>query len=220
MDIASLVYDVSKDLCGYYVKAKERDNDLNGFRAQVLWVREKSGLIREVLQRPGVQSDNKSRAEDDLRKCKSAADELENAVAKLKTVDRQGKDLVARTKALATSVGLKTAWPLKKDTIAALASHLQTCRGALNGAISILDLNVNVSQVENLELLDKSITDGKTSLETALESIRKSTQNALQQVSLQLEHQKQMLTDERSYCSKLAIRPNREPRTPDRPSGL
>jgi hypothetical protein len=46
MDIASLVYDVSKDLYAYYQRAKGRDDDLKNVRAQLLWMGEKSVFIQ------------------------------------------------------------------------------------------------------------------------------------------------------------------------------
>lgn len=51
MDIASFVYDMSKDFYSFYQKAKGREDDVKDIRAQLLWMGEKSVLVQEVLQR-------------------------------------------------------------------------------------------------------------------------------------------------------------------------
>lgn len=190
MDIASLVYDVSKDIYSFYQKAKERDNDIKAFRAQVLWMREKSNLVKEALQRDGVKTEDKSKVEAALDECTKATEELASTAAKLKTVDQGPQTTSAKVKAGLVNMGLKTAWPLKKETVAALAAHVSTCHGALDGAIAILHLNVGISHIERLRDLDDRIMRGKTSVDDAMKGINTSIERVLQDISRQLAEQK------------------------------
>lgn len=60
-----------------------------------------------------------------MRRCEPAVAELQATVAKLKTEDQDSKGASARLQARIVKLGLRTAWPFKKDTILALAKHVQ-----------------------------------------------------------------------------------------------
>lgn len=171
MDIASLVYDVSKDLYSFYQKAKGREDDIKEIRAQLLWMGETSALVQEVLQRDGLAAENRSKVEDNMRRCEPAVAELQATVEKLKTEAQSSKGASARLQAWIVKLGLRTAWPFKKDTILAFAEYVKTCHSALDAAISLLHLNVSVSHIEELRKMDKLIIDGKKSLEDAFNKL-------------------------------------------------
>lgn len=78
--LVSLLYDVSKDMYGFYMVAKGREDDLKEFRTQLLSLREKSGLIEEAISREGVKAEDKSKVDAALLKCEDAADELKSGL--------------------------------------------------------------------------------------------------------------------------------------------
>jgi hypothetical protein len=91
-----------------------------------------------------------------------------------------------------------TAWPFKKDTILALAGYVKTCHGALDAAISLLQLNVSVSHIEELHKTDKLIIDGKKSLEDAFKELRSSVSAQLHQVFERLAEQTKLLLEQQN----------------------
>jgi hypothetical protein len=196
MDIASLIYDVSKDLYAYYQKAKGRDDDLKDIRAQLLWMSEKSVLIQEVLQRNGTKAEDKSNIKQNLRKCKDAVAELQSATAKLKTVGQDRRKTFAKMKSRLEALGLKTAWPLKKETIAALAGYARTCHSSLDSAVSLLHLNISVSQIEKIQDLDRAIMDGDTSMDATLQDMKTVFQRHLAEISMRLMQQSEELAQQ------------------------
>jgi hypothetical protein len=196
MDIASLIYDVSKDLYAYYQKAKGRDDDLKDIRAQLLWMSEKSVLIQEVLQRNGTKAEDKSNIKQNLRKCKDAVAELQSATAKLKTVGQDRRKTFAKMKSRLEALGLKTAWPLKKETIAALAGYARTCHSSLDSAVSLLHLNISLSQIEKIQDLDRAIMDGDTSMDATLQDMKTVFQRHLAEISMRLMQQSEELAQQ------------------------
>jgi hypothetical protein len=202
MEIASLVYDVSKDLYAYYQKAKGRDDDLKDVRAQLLWMGEKSVLIQEVLQREGTKAEDKSNIEHNLQKCKNAVAELRNTVAKLKTVGQGRRKTFAKIKSKIESLGLKTAWPLKKETIASLAGYARTCDSALDSAVSLLNLNVSVSQIEKVQDLDRTIMIGETSMDAALQNMRTLFQRHLAEISMRLVERSEQIAEQTELLTR------------------
>jgi hypothetical protein len=202
MDIASLIYDVSKDLYAYYQKAKGRDVDLKDIRAQLLWMSEKSVLIQEVLQRNGTKAEDKSNIEQNLRKCNDAVAELQNATAKLKTVGQNRRKTFAKMKSRLEALGLKTAWPLKKETIAALAGYARTCHSALDSSVSLLHLNISVSQIEKMQDLDRAIMGGETSMDAALQDMRTVFQRHLAEISMRLAEQSEQIAEQTELLTR------------------
>jgi hypothetical protein len=147
---------------------------------------EKSVLIQEVLQRDGTKTEDKSNIEHHLQKCKNAVAELRNTLGKLKTVGQGCRKTFAKIKSKFETLGLKTAWPLKKETIAALAGYARTCHSALDSAVSLLHLNVSVSQIEKVQDLDRTIMGGETSMDAALQDMRTLFQRHLAEISMRL----------------------------------
>lgn len=196
MDIASLIYDVSKDLYAFYQKANSRDDDIKDLRAQLLWMGEKSVLVQEVLQREGAKAEDKSNIEHNLRSCRDATTELATTVAKLKTVDQSSQRTFAKITSRVSALGLKTAWPFKKETIAALAGYARTCHSALDAAISILHLNVSVSHIEKIQNLDATIVAGRTSIDNALRDMKTVFQDQLHEISQRLVQQTEQLAQQ------------------------
>jgi hypothetical protein len=198
MDIASLVYDVSKDLYAFYQKGKSRDDDIKSIRAQLLWMGEKAILIQEGLKRDGAKAEDESNVKQYLQICEIAVAELKSTADKLKTANQSGHEtLTARIKARIKTFGRRTAWPLKKETIAALAAYARTCNGALDSAVALLHLNVSVSQIEKIKALDKDIMDGTISLDAAIEDMRNLFQKQLQAIAKELARQTELLKRER-----------------------
>lgn len=79
-----------------------------------------------------------------------------------------------------------------------LVKHLNTCQSALDGALSILHLNVAVSHIESLRKLDKAIIDGTTNLQQALQDMKTSTDQQLHLALEQLAQQHKLILDEQT----------------------
>jgi hypothetical protein len=190
MYIASLVYDVSKDLYASYQKAKSRDDDIKDIRAQLLSMGEKSVLVQEVLRRDGAKAEDEASIEHNLQNCNGAVAELRGTVERLKTVTQSGQGTLATwIKSRLKSLGRRTTWPFKKETILALAGHVRTCYSALDSATFLSHLNVSISHIEKIRDLDNAIMSGNTSMDTALGQLKIALQIQLRDLSEQLAQQ-------------------------------
>lgn len=198
------VYTVSKDLYSFCMIAKGREDELKALRAQLLSLREKSGMIEEVLKREGVKSEDKSKVTAAVVECETAAKRLEESVAKFKRDDQLRQGLLGELKAGLKSIGRKAAWPVMKPGLETPAAHLNTCHESLNSAISVLHLDVGITSIEHLQKLDKAIMDGKTNLDRALEDMKSAitktiTQN-FQRVHEQIAQQTKLIADGQSQA--------------------
>ena len=198
----SFVYTVSKDLYSFCMIAKGREDDLKDFRAQLLSLREKSVVVEQALKREGIKSEDKSKVVAAVVECEAAAKRLDNSMAKFKQDDHSGQGFIAEMKAGLKSFGRKAVWPVLKPTLEAPVIHLNTCHKSLDGAISILHLNIDITSLEHVRKLDKMMVDGKASLDQGFKDIESSINGAItrsfQQVEEQIVQQTKLMLDDQS----------------------
>lgn len=182
--------------------AKGRREDLKDFRAQILSLREKSGLVERALRREGIKSEDKSKVVAAVIECKAAAEQLKTKMEKFKQDDPSGQGFVAEIKAGLKSFGRKSAWPVLKPTLEAPVIHLNTCHKSLDGAISILSLNIEITNLEHVRRLDRMMMEGRMSLDQGFNDLESSINDAItrsfKQVKEQISQQTKLFLDQQS----------------------
>lgn len=93
----------------------------------------------------------------------------------------------------------------KKSTIVGSVEDVETCQEALHVAISILQLNIGATSVEQLRDLDTKLAAGSAKLELALSDLRISNNAANDEISQQLSAQRKILLDETQRRKALEI---------------
>jgi hypothetical protein len=122
-------------------------------------------------------------------------------------LDRINVEDVEPTTALAKikAAGRKAAYPFKKSTIAGLAEDVESCQDALQVAISVLQLNVSATTVEQLEKLDDKLVANTTKLELALRDLELSSNTARSEIMQHLLQNRKLLTVERNETKAMSI---------------
>lgn len=166
--IISLVIDVSKDLYTYYRAVSDCDSDIKELRTQLLLLHQTASSLTTTLKRDGLSAEDKSQVDVASTKCEDAAEELKSALERIKIDGVPATTALQKMKA----VGRKTVYPFKKSTVAGLAEDVESCQDALQIAISVLQLNIGATTVEQLQKLDEKLVAGTTALETALKDLR------------------------------------------------
>ncbi|KAM0699420.1 hypothetical protein Q7P36_001468 [Cladosporium allicinum] len=165
--VISLVIDVSKDLYTYYRAIRDCDTDIKELRTQLLLLHHTAGSLTAALSRDGLSTQDKSQVNLAFTKCEDAAKELKAALERIKIDGVPATTALEKMKA----VGKKAAYPFRKSTIEDLAEDVESCQGALQVAVAVLQLNIGATTVEQLAKLDEKLVAGTTALESALKDL-------------------------------------------------
>ena len=204
----SLVIDVSKDLYTYYRAVRNCDTDIKELRTQLLSLYRTAGFLTTALRRDGLSAEDKSQVDAALTECEDAAKELKSALDRIRIDNVQPQTALDKMKA----AGRKAVYPFKKSTVAGLAEDAESCQDALHVAISILQLNVGATTVEQLTKLDDQLVDSTATLESAMKDLGLAydtgkdeiVQHLLQNRKM-LAEQRKMLTDEENRRKAMTI---------------
>lgn len=199
--VINLVYDVSKDLYTYYLAVKECETDIKELRTQLLLLHHTSSSLEQALKRNGLRTEDKSAAETAVTKCEEAATALRLTLDKIKVDGAQPQKALEKLKAM----GRKAVYPLRKLTITGLAEDVETCQDAVHIAISMLQLNVGATTIEQLHNIDDRLVAGTATLGIALKDLEISQDNAKDEIIQHLLQHRKMLEQERENKRAQAI---------------
>jgi hypothetical protein len=199
--VVSLVIDVSKDLYTYYRAIRDCDTDIKELRTQLLLLHETASSLTRALSRDGLSAEDKSQVDLAFTKCEDAAKELESALERIKIDGVPAATALAKMKA----VGKKAAYPFRKSTIEDLAEDVNSCQDALHIAMSVLQLNIGVTTVEQLQELDDKLVASRTAIESGLRDLGLAHDAAKDEIVKHLLQNRKMLEEEGNRRKAMAI---------------
>jgi hypothetical protein len=199
--VIGLVIDVSKDLYAYYRAASDCDSDIKELRTQLLLLQHTAASLTTALNRDGLSAEDKSQVNLASTKCEDVAGELKSALERIRGDGVQPQTALKKMKA----AGRKAVYPFKKSTIAGLADDVESCQDALQVAISVLQLNVGATTIEQLVKLDDKLVASTTALESALEDLALANDTAKDEILRHLLQNRKLLTEERNERKAVSI---------------
>ena len=113
LSVASLAYDVVKDLYEYFRAWKDCDKDDAELRAHLLWLQAAFQATENALKRTGLAAEDRSQVESALIRCREAVNELKETLDKIKAKDAKPQAALQKLKAQ----GRKAVYPFRKSTI-------------------------------------------------------------------------------------------------------
>ncbi|KAM0724322.1 hypothetical protein Q7P37_000204 [Cladosporium fusiforme] len=197
----SLVYEVSKDLYTYYRAVKECDTDIEELRTKLLSLQQISSHLIKTLKRDGMKAEDQSSVDSTIIECAKATGELKCTLDNIKRDTAEPQSALDKLK----SAGRKAVYPFKNSTIAGLTEHVKTCQDALQYAISVLQLNVGATTIEQLQKVDAKLVAGEASLEAALQDLKLSNETATDEIVQHLLQQRMMLKNAKALEKAEAI---------------
>ncbi|KAI7204219.1 hypothetical protein KC316_g1793 [Hortaea werneckii] len=166
LGVASLAYDVTRDLYEYYRAWKHCDSDVKDLRVQLLWLNDAFRVCRDVVGKPGLSADGTQLVLKALASCDEATNSLRGVLDKIKK-DGSPQGAVERLKASTR----KACYPFRKKTVGEIADEVESCRGELNLAVNLLHLDTSMERWRELQELDKKLADGQDAIDAALKPL-------------------------------------------------
>jgi len=163
LGIASLVYDVTKDLYNYYRVWKDCEKDVEELRIQLLWLHKAFKVVRDTLQKPGLSDSGRNLIYSAISDCNDAANDLQAELDKVRT-QTSPQSALDKLKAQ----GRRACYPFRKSTIAGIAENVESCRDALHLAVDLLGLETISNMSQSLQAIDEMLTDGFDNVDTNL----------------------------------------------------
>jgi hypothetical protein len=199
--VVSLAIDVSKDLYTYYRAVRDCDTDIKELRTQLLLLHETASSLTRALNRDGLSAEDKSRVDLTFAKCDDAAKELKSGLERIKIDGVQPHTALEKMKAL----GRKAVYPFKKSTVAGLFEDAESCQDALHLAVSILQLNIGATTLEQLQKLDDKLVASTTAMESGLRDLGLTHDAAKDEIVKHLLQNRKMLEDEGNRRKAMAV---------------
>jgi hypothetical protein len=199
--VVSLVIDVSKDLYTYYRAVRDCDTDIKELRTQLLLLHETASSLTRALNRDGLSAEDKSQVDLAFTKCEDAAKELKSVLERIRIDGVVATTALEKMKAL----GRKAVYPFKKSTVAGLSEDTESCQDALHLAISILQLNIGATTVEQLQNLDDKLVAGIAAIESGLKDLGLAHDAAKDEIVRHLLQNRKMLEEEGNRRKAMAI---------------
>lgn len=164
--IASLAYDVTKDLYEYYRAWKHCDSDIKELRVQLLWLNDAFKVCRDVVGKPGLSPDGTRLVFGALASCDEATNSLKGV---LDRIHREGspQSVVQRLKASTR----KACYPFRKKTVGEIADEVESCREELHLAVNLLHLDTTIKKWHKLQELDAKLANGFAAIDAALKPL-------------------------------------------------
>jgi hypothetical protein len=162
---------------------------------------ETASSLTRALNRDGLSAEDKSQLDMAFTECEDAAIELKSALERIKI------DSVPATTALAKmkAAGRKAAYPFRKSTIEDLAEDMKSCQDALHVAMSVLQLNIGATTVEQLQELDDKLVASTTAIESGLKNLGLTQDAAKDEIVRHLLQNRKMLEEEGNRRKGMAI---------------
>lgn len=163
LGIASLVYDVTKDLYNFYRVWKDCEKDVEELRIQLLWLHKAFKVVRDTVQKPGLSDSSRDLIYSAINQCNDAANDLRAELDKVKS-ETSPRNALEKLKAR----GRKACYPFRKPTVASIAENVESCRDALHLAVDLLGLDTTANIAQSLQAIDEMLTDGFDNMDTSL----------------------------------------------------
>ncbi|KAI7202606.1 hypothetical protein KC316_g1743 [Hortaea werneckii] len=163
LGIASLVYDVSKDLYNFYRVWKDCEKDVKELRMQLLWLHKAFKVVRDTVQKPALSDSGRDLIYSAINDCNDAANDLQAELEKVKS-QTSPRNALEKLKAQ----GRIACYPFKKPTIAGIAKNVESCREALHLAADLLGLDTIANMSLSLQAIDEMLIDGFDNMDTNL----------------------------------------------------
>jgi hypothetical protein len=199
--VVSLAIDVSKDLYTYYRAVRDCDTDIKELRTQLLLLHETASSLTRALNRDGLSAEDRSRVDLAFAKCDDAAKELKSGLERIKIDGVQPHTALEKMKAL----GRKAVYPFKKSTVAGLFEDTESCQDALHLAVSILQLNIGATTLEQLQKLDDKLVASTTAIELGLRDLGLAQDAAKDEIVKHLLQNRKMLEEEGNRRKTMTI---------------
>ncbi|KAI7227089.1 hypothetical protein KC330_g8551, partial [Hortaea werneckii] len=166
LGVASLAYDVTRDLYEYYRAWKHCDSDVKDLRVQLLWLNDAFRVCRDVVGKPGLSADGTQLVLKALANCDEATNSLRGVLDKIKK-DGSPQGAVERLKASTR----KACYPFRKKTVGEIADEVESCREELHLAVNLLHLDTSMERWRELQERDKKLADGLDAIDAALKPL-------------------------------------------------
>jgi hypothetical protein len=199
--VVSLAIDVSKDLYTYYRAVRDCDTDIKELRTQLLLLHETASSLTRALNRDGLSAEDKSQMDLAFIKYDDAAKELKSGLERIKIDGVQPHTALEKMKA----VGRKAVYPFKKSTVAGLQEDVESCQDALHLAVSILQLNIGATTVEQFQKLDDKLVSSTTAIESGLRDLGLAHDAAKDEIVRHVLQNRKMLEEEGNRRKAMAI---------------
>jgi hypothetical protein len=149
LGIASLAYEVTKDLYEYYRALKHCDKDVKELRVQLLWLSDAFKVCRDLVGKPGLSADSTRLVSKALASCEDATNNLRDVLNKIKK-EGSPQGVVEKLKASTR----RACYPFKKATVGELTDQIEACRAELHLAVDLLHLDTSIEHFQKLQELD------------------------------------------------------------------
>jgi hypothetical protein len=199
--VIGLVIDVSKDLYAYYRAVSDCDSDIKELRTQLLLLHHTAASLTTALNRDGLGAEDKSQVDVASTKCEDAAGELKFTLKRIRIDGVQPQTSLEKMKA----AGRKAVYPFKKSTIAGLAEDVESCQDALQVAISVLQLNVGATTVEQLAKIDERLVASTAAMESGLHDLVLACDTSKDEIVQHLLQNRKMLEEEGNRRKAMAV---------------
>ena len=164
--VASLTYDITKDLYEYYRAWKDCDKDVEELRVQLLWLHNAFEVSRDIVRKPDLSAQAVNLVCSALGGCNNAANELRDILDKIK---KQGAPQSVLDKLKAC--GRRACYPFRKSTVTAIVEQVESCRDELQLAVDLLQLDTTTHAYHTLQELDTKLVNGFDGVDNALKQL-------------------------------------------------
>ncbi|GAB7363547.1 hypothetical protein MBLNU230_g3814t1 [Neophaeotheca triangularis] len=161
--VATLAFDVTKQLYDYYRTWKDCEKDVAEVREHLLWLHQAFKVSRDIVRKPGLSVQATDLLYSALGSCNDAANDLRDILEKIR---KQETPQTAWDKLKAH--GRKSCYPFRKGTVTAIRGHVEACRDELEMAVGLLQLDTATDMHQLLRAVDERLVDGFDTLDDAL----------------------------------------------------
>lgn len=166
LSVASLAYDVVKDLYEYYRTWKDCEKDVAELRETLLWLHHAFKVSRDVVRQSELSVQAVEPLYTALGACDDTANDLQDILDKIKS---QGTPQTTWAKLKAN--GRKACYPFRKPTVVAVKAHVDECCDRLHLAVGLLHLDTAGHMHKVLKELDTKLVNGFGAVDAALEQL-------------------------------------------------
>jgi hypothetical protein len=166
LGVASLAYEVTKDLYDYYRTWKDCEKDVGDMREQLIWLNHAFKATRDIVRKAEVSTQRVDLLYTALEACKDSANDLQDI---LKKISKQETPKSAWDQLKAH--GRKACYAFRKPTVTSIKANLDALCDELGMALSLLQLETATNMQAALREVDSKLVNGFDSLENALQQL-------------------------------------------------
>lgn len=163
LSVASLAYEITKDLYDYYRAWKHCDDDVKTLRVHLLWLHNAFRVLRDVVCKPDLSGHAGDLVYQALAGCNKSANDLSNILDKIRN---EGSPQHGLDK-LKTSAR-RLYYPFKRRTVAEIFETVESCRDEIHLAVSVLQLDTTTRTIDRLRKLDAKLVDSLETMRSGL----------------------------------------------------